>query len=101
MKLTAAELKQHEILLNTIRDKQTHLQEALDTFNQSLTEATAFAVSVQERLQEDFDVKSEKWQQGDAGDEAQVLIETWESFQPNDVEVSFDVVDEFEQLVNE
>ena len=59
--------------------------EALADYNGTLEKARALASSITEPAQEQFDAKSEKWQESDKGIEVRSWIEQWD--------VSLDEVD--------
>ena len=52
--------------------------EALEGYNAILEKARALASSITEPAQEQFDAKSEKWQESDKGIEVRSWIEQWE-----------------------
>ena len=52
--------------------------EALEGYNGILEKARALASSITEPAQEQFDAKSEKWQESDKGIEVRSWIEQWE-----------------------
>lgn len=55
------------------------LNAALGTYEQVAEAAEAFREEVASRLREEWEEKSEGWQQGDAGEEANSFIEQWEN----------------------
>jgi hypothetical protein len=62
--------------------------EALEGYNGILEKARDLASSITERAQEQFDAKSEKWQESDKGIEVRCWIEQWEmSFDDVDLEL--------------
>ena len=65
MKLTAAEIRKKEILTNEFTDLVTRFEE--------------FRESVASRLRNEWDSKSESWQEGDAGSSANEFVDAWES----------------------
>lgn len=95
-KLTKAEDLQRNDLVDRLRDKWTEVEEALknsersievavDDVNVKLHEyqaivenAVEFRDNVAERLRGEFDEKSEGWQQGDKGQEAEGMASEWE-----------------------
>lgn len=92
-KLTRQELNRRDEIVNDLRSKLTLLEQTLeqdpqnpdDTTNAAavftvvVNEAEEFRDEVATRLREEFDNRSEKWQESDAGDEASGLIDEWES----------------------
>ena len=77
------------------KSHQTDLQKA----EALLEEAKNLITGVQESLQDDFDNKSEKWQEGEKGEEAQQLIDDLSSI-VDEVETAYDnlndITSEFE-----
>ena len=97
MKLTAKEQAQHAEFVESLNSSQLSIQAALDAYNALVTDAAEFVTSTADRLQEDFDEKSEKWQQCDAGLSASDLISAW-SINDDVAEVDFTFVEDFESL---
>lgn len=64
------------------------LNDVVTVYNAALTAVTETVEGVATRLREEFDEKSEGWQEGDRGQEAEGMINEWEGF-------SLDEVDEF------
>lgn len=84
---------------------EARLKAAVVTYNICVEQVNAFTEQVGARLRDDFDEKSEKWQESDAGDAANVFIECWEEFEASEVdddgEEDGNGVDEFEALPTE
>lgn len=75
------------------------LNEKVAAYNEVLSEARDFAATLVERLQEEFDDKSEKWQEGERAEAASEFIDSWTSIadQLEDVEdFEFDGFDDFD-----
>lgn len=73
--------------------------DAVNAYNDVMTEAKEFVEEVASRLREVYDNRSEKWQEGDKGQSADAFIQTWESFSPDEEsELEGNVADEFERL---
>ncbi len=53
---------------------------SIGRYNAALLKASAFAEEVSSELRDDFDGKSERWQESDAGREAEDFISEWEGF---------------------
>jgi len=73
------------------------LQEEIDAYNGLLSEVKSFADDVAQDWENDFEEKSERWQDGDTGQAVRELIEAWQNvdFEGVDIdtpdpEVSFD-----------
>lgn len=71
-KLTKEQLKKKTALFE-------ELEKARDQFNVMLEEANEFRQEMNDLMQEYFDEKSEKWQEGDAGSTYQDWMGEWES----------------------
>jgi uncharacterized protein YukE len=56
-----------------------HIQSALDAYNEAVSDANSLAEDLGAEMQTYFDEKSEKWQQGDKGQEYQEWIYEWET----------------------
>ncbi len=72
-----------------IQQAMSALKEAINEFQTAVENAEGFRDEVSSRLREEFDDKSETWQEGDRGQEASSVVESWEntSFQADDLEV--------------
>jgi hypothetical protein len=70
---------QFERLLDALRAAPAALNSAIRTRNLVAQEAAAFAETVHDRLRDEYDEKSERWQEGDAGQEASSLIDEWDN----------------------
>lgn len=79
MKLTAEERKTRTTIITDLSKAEQSLQTEIAAYNTILAEANTFMDEVKERLQGDFDDKSEKWQEGDAGVAASEMIADWEA----------------------
>lgn len=87
--LRAAETEvtvQFERLLEALQVAPGAVNSAIRTRNLIAKEAAAFAEGVHDRLREEFEEKSEGWQEGDVGQEASGLIEEWDSVDIGEVE---------------
>jgi hypothetical protein len=60
--------------------------EALDSYNSIVTEVNEFKDGIVNALQEYFDEKSEKWQEGDAGQELEALKSEWEGIEIEEID---------------
>jgi hypothetical protein len=59
---------------------------AAAAYNQSLGSARNFAYAIAEEARGEFDDKSERWQEGDKGTEADAWIQQWEDASLDDVD---------------
>jgi len=108
MKLTNAELKDRDRLVDELRTAKSNLEENVSKFNEVLTgmldglngyvteynqvleQLREFHDNVVSRLEEQFDSKSESWQESDRGQAASELKDEWENLELEDIEM-FDV----------
>jgi hypothetical protein len=91
--LTKLEQMTHQTLINELREAQDSFTAAQDSENPlketvvirlaellvKINEAESFRDAVASRLRDEFDSKSEKWQESDRGDEASYLVDAWEN----------------------
>lgn len=90
----AAALREHEqavdvqfaALLMALKAVTGPLNIAIRARNLLAKEAAAFAERVHERMRDEFEEKSERWQESDAGQEASGLIEEWDGVDIPEVE---------------
>ncbi len=68
-------------LLSFCRHASDDVNEAIRAYNLTLLKAEAFATALAEDFRSDFDDKSERWQESDAGQEASNFVEEWEGFE--------------------
>jgi hypothetical protein len=82
----AAELRQKAETLNTaiatfnqgIEPLSRAVAEAQDNYNETLEAARALIGNIAEAAQEEFEAKSERWQESDKGIQVRIWIEQWE-----------------------
>jgi hypothetical protein len=63
------------------------LQEALDAYNGVLSEARFFAADVSQDWENDFEEKSERWQESEKGEGVREMIEAWQNVDLEDLEI--------------
>lgn len=68
-------------LLSFCRRASDDVNEAIRAYNISLLKAEAFATAIAEDFRSDYEDKSERWQEGEAGQQANDFIEEWEGFE--------------------
>jgi len=85
-KLTAEEAKTFEDLRGTYNQTKELLQHAVDNYNEILTQLAEFRDSLLERLQGEFDEKSEKWQESDKGSAVGAMIDEWENLNLEEID---------------
>jgi len=83
------------------------LQEKIDAYNEVLAEAKSFVDDVAQNWENDFEEKSERWQEGEKGEAVRAMIEAWQnadleevSVDMPDEEVSFDA-EMHDELLND
>lgn len=101
MKLTKAETTARADFETTLRSAQEKLEDAVSLYNTTLNEVAEFISTVKDRLQEEFDNKSEGWQQGEKGQAAADFISSWENFNAEEADLQVDHAEEFTQLPSE
>lgn len=92
-KLTRLEQNRRDEIVADLRKQYTALEEALNQepldreklvlaasiFVVATEDAETFREEVAERLREEYDERSEKWHEGDRGEEVDTFIDEWES----------------------
>ena len=61
------------------------VNDAIDAYNEILSEAKGFAEDISRQQEEYYDERSDAWQDGDKGQEYQSWQEEWANWQPDDV----------------
>lgn len=69
---------QFALLLEALQKAPVPLNNAIRARNLIAKEAAEFVKQVHDRLEEEFEEKSEGWQEGDAGQAARDLIDEWD-----------------------
>jgi len=77
--LTKKEKTQLTDLLTTLSNKHADLESAVTEYNEALTATKEFVSGKAAKWQDEFDDKSETWQEGDKGSEVSELIAEWEN----------------------
>ena len=100
-KLTSAESKTREDLTTRLTTATNNLKAdsavpenlpaRITEYNEVAVAVEEFRAEIADRLRSEYDDKSEKWQEGDAGQDADALICEWEEF-------SIDEIDEDDDL---
>ena len=100
-KLSKSENDDHSALI----DKLTSATEALiasqtdeivAAYNTTIAECEEFRSNVADRLRDEFDDKSEKWQESDAGSDADEFASTWEDLALDEYDASEEAISEGE-----
>jgi hypothetical protein len=64
---------------NTAMDSaRVDLREAVEKYNEVISEVNGFALDIATRLQDEIDEKSEKWQESEKGEAAVAFKDEWE-----------------------
>lgn len=84
MKLTASEEKILRSHISTLEDIQNSAFEIINIYNEALNAAREFVEETKNRLQEEFDAKSESWQESERGNSATDMIAEWENLDLGD-----------------
>lgn len=106
-KLDKQEMARRDKLVEELRDGRGKLEDAVSTFNAAVEELKAGVVTALESYNEvvgetrgfvediastadgQFDDKSEKWQEGDKGQQVREWIDAWQNEPFEDVEITF------------
>jgi hypothetical protein len=67
-------------LLSKLEAAPEDLNEAIRAYNVARLKAEVFVSGLAETFRDSYDEKSERWQEGDAGQAADSFISDWESF---------------------
>lgn len=100
IKLTKTEISDRD---SFVQDLRTHLEKLSDLLEKQeditqhaalcsvvIDEVESFRDDVATRLREEFDDKSEKWQDSDAGQDAGAFIDEWEQNDFSDSEIDLE-----------
>lgn len=68
-----------QLLRNTMEVAYSQLNETITKYQDEVTGAEAFRDEVASRLRDEFDKRSETWQQSDAGSTAEEMVTSWEN----------------------
>ena len=82
-----------EDAISTYNDAMSKLQDPLNdvlkTYNEALEAARGFAEDIASQADGDIDDKSDKWREGDKGQEATEWKDAWERAALDDLEITF------------
>lgn len=70
------------------------VDEAIADYNIAIAEANGFVGDIAQAWENEFEEKTEKWQEGQRGSEARELIEAWQSFRTELDEIDIDFPEE-------
>lgn len=106
-KLTKAELAQRADLVAALSIASGVLTDAIDEFNASLaaareklesivndynetlSKARDFAEDIAQSRRDEWNDKSERWQESEAGQNANAFVDEWEGIELDDIEIEF------------
>jgi len=86
IKLTTAEIKARAVIVGELELKYAELGTAISALNGVLEEARDWAENVTSRCRDEFNDKSEKWQEGERGTEAEEWIAGLEGLEIEEVD---------------
>jgi hypothetical protein len=69
-----------------VNEALARYNEQLNAYNETVVEVNEFKDGIVNALQEYFDEKSEKWQEGDAGQELEALKSEWEGIEIEEID---------------
>lgn len=73
-------------LCRRLREHTDKYNAIVEAHNHSVAEARHFVGEIAETLRDEWDGKSEGWQESDRGRQAEAMVEAWECSDLNDVE---------------
>ena len=84
-KLSKDERASHSNLVSTLSLAadvliKARTPENIAAYNALISECEAFRSEIADRLREEWDGKSEKWQDSEVGEDASAMVEAWEDF---------------------
>lgn len=106
-KLTKAELAKRDDLVAALEIASGVLSDAVDEFNASLaasrekleaivndynetlSKARDFVEDIAQSRRDEWNDKSERWQEGEAGQNASAFVDAWEGIELDDIEIDF------------
>jgi hypothetical protein len=86
MKLTTAELTARDAHIEALNTAHAAMVEAIRAYNAALAAAATFAETIATERREEWDGRSERWQDSDAGQNAATFVEEWEGFEAEEIE---------------
>ena len=113
-KLTKAEVKEGEVHIDSLEVASTGINAAVeafnnglevmrsdfkiavDSYNEQLASIREFTANVANRFEDEISDKSDRWQEGDAGNAAAELRDAWQNIELEDIEIDLPEDIEFE-----
>jgi len=74
-----------DLLINELTSALALVNAAIEAHNVRVQDAAAFVNRVADGLRDEYDEKSERWQESDAGQQALAMVEAWEEADLNNV----------------
>jgi hypothetical protein len=101
MKLTTAELTARDAHIEALNTAHAAMVEAIRAYNAALAAAATFAETIATERREEWDGRSERWQDSDAGQNAATFVEDWEGFEAEEIEEPENAADCLEALATD
>lgn len=76
-----------------VAEAKIDLQDAVDTYNEIVQDAQYFITEIAEAKRGEYDDKSERWKEGEAGELASEFVDVWEGIEmePIDLDIPGDI----------
>ena len=74
---------------DTVSEAKVEVEAAVEKFNGLVTNVKEFTDGVAQRASDEFDDKSEKWQEGERGEAASSWKDEWENFGLEEIDVNW------------
>lgn len=101
MKLTTAETNARDAHIEALNTAHAAMVEAIRAYNAALAVAATFAEKIATERREEWDGRSERWQESDAGQNAATFVEEWEGFETEEIDEPENAADELEALTTD
>lgn len=76
----------YDDLLSAVKAAESKLAAAISEHNVVVGEADEFVANIADGFEDDFGEKSEKWQEGEAGEAARSFIDEWQGINLSEVD---------------
>lgn len=74
---------------DAVNEARCKVISVVESYNNVLGEATVWAASIMERMNCEFEDKTEKWQESEQGQSTAAMISEYENFSPDDISVDW------------
>lgn len=101
MKLTTAETNARDAHIEALNTAHAAMVEAIRAYNAALAAAATFAETIATERREEWDGRSERWQESDAGQNAATFVEEWEGFEAEEIDEPENAADDLEALTTD